>query len=471
MAMISYGTLAEANSSDFLGRSSILSTKGTDVLAIQPDATIFAYNPGDIAWVLATSIMVWFMVPGIAFLYSGTVQGKNALSLLLLPMLAMAVVSIQWWFWGYSLAFSPHANAFIGDLSHVGFENVLSEPEQTTFNKIPGIVFALLQQQQAALVGAVAIGAAAERGRIGPSMIFLFVWATLVYCPLVAWMYNEHGWALKWGILDYGGGVTMEICSGMTGLAYSIFIGRRRGYGIHKHHPHNVPHVALGTAFLWFGWLGLNGAGTFAANVKAALVMVNTHLAACAGGLVWIIMDFRFDGKWTLVGFCLGAICGMVSITPAGYVGASASVLIGAIASALSNTAVNFRHKLPWDDGLDIFGGHAISGVVGVILTGVFASKTIAQSDGHTVIEGGMIDKNYKQMYKQLVWVLVGSAWSFVVTYLIMMVINVIPYCHFRATEESEVLGMDADQSGEKAYVRHHLHFSLFFHSLLHLIP
>lgn len=134
----------------------------------------------------------------------------------------------------------------------------------------------MFQQQQAALVGAVAIGAAAERGRIGPTMIFAFFWATLVYCPIVAWMYNPAGWAFKWGVLDFGGGVSMEICSGMTGLAYSIFIGRRKGYGM-KMHPHNVPHVALGTALLWFGWLGLNGAGTFAANIRAALVMIETH--------------------------------------------------------------------------------------------------------------------------------------------------------------------------------------------------
>ncbi|KAG0139710.1 hypothetical protein CROQUDRAFT_54336 [Cronartium quercuum f. sp. fusiforme G11] len=458
MATISYGILADGNSSEFLGASSIISTKGTDVIALQEDGTIFAYNPGDIAYTLVCSALVWFMVPGIAFLYSGTVRGKNALSLLLLPLLAMAVVSLQWWFWGYSLAFSPGANLFIGDLAHVGFENVLSEPEHSTHNKVPGIVFAFFQQQQAALGGAVSIGAAAERGRIGPSLIFIFVWMTIVYCPLVAWIYNPAGWAANWGVLDYGGGVTIEICSGMTGLAYSIFIGRRKGYGM-KVHPHNVPHVVLGTAMLWFGWLGLNGCGTFAANVKSALVMIDTHLAACAGGLVWIIMDYRMEGKWSLVGFCLGAISGLVSITPAGYVGASASILIGALASAISNTAVNFRHKLPWDDGLDIFGGHAISGVVGVLLTGVFAQKNIAQVDGFTVIEGGVLNRNYKQLYKQLVWILAGGGWSFVVTYLIMIVINYLPHCHFRANEESETLGMDEDQSGERAYVRGLSHF------------
>lgn len=328
---------------------------------------------------------------------------------------------------------------------------MFSEPESLSNNRIPNIAFAFSQSMQASVVGAVAIGSAAERGRIGPTMIFMFFWATLVYCPIVCWIYNPNGWAHRWGVLDFGGGVSMELCAGMTGLAYSLFIGRRRGYGV-KMHPHNVPHVALGTTLLWFGWIGLGAGGTLA-NVRGALVMINTHLAACAGAVTFLLMDFRLERKWSLVAFCLGAICGLVSIAaPAGYIGPSSAIVVGTLAAAISNATVAYRDKLPWDDGLDIFAGHATSGIVGVILTGVFAQKSIASSDGFTVIDGGMIDQNWKQIYKQLAWVGAGGSWSFVVTYLIMIIINRIPFCSFRVDLDSEVKGIDVDQSGECAY-------------------
>lgn len=451
MPLITYGILAESNSSNFTGPESILTTKGTDVIALESDGQIFAYDPGDIAWVLICSAISWLIVPGFAFIYSGSVRSKNALSLLLLPLLSMAVVSLQFWFWGFSLAFSHNANFLIGNLDLIGYTEVFSQPELLSNNRVPFIVAAMIQQMQASIVGAVAIGSAAERGRIGPTMIFMFFWATLVYCPISCWIYNPNGWAYKWGVLDYGGGVSMELCGGMTGLAYSLFIGRRRGYGI-KMQPHNVPHVVLGTTLLWFGWMGLAGAGTLA-NIRGALVMINAHLSACAGGVTFLIMEFRLEKKWSVVGFCLGSICGLVAIAaPAGYIGPSSSIVVGMMAAAVSNVTISFRDKLPWDDGLDIFAGHATSGIVGVFLTGVFAQKTIASSDGFTVIEGGMIDRNWKQIYKQIAWIAAGASWSFIVTYLIMIVVNAIPFCSFRVDIESEVKGIDEDQSGERAY-------------------
>ncbi|WAQ86648.1 hypothetical protein PtA15_7A375 [Puccinia triticina] len=439
MPLLTYGSLADSNSTLFTGPESILSTKGTDVIALEPDGRIYAYDPGDIAWVLICAAMSWLIVPGFAFVYSGTVRGKNALSLLLLALLAMAVVSLQFWFWGFSLAFSHTASPFIGNFDQVGYTGVFSEPDIIANDRIPTIVFAMIQQMQASIVGAVSIGSAAERGRIGPTIIFMFFWATLVYCPISCWIYNPNGWAHRWGVLDFSGGVSMELCAGMTGLAYSLFIGRRRGYGI-KMHPHNVPHVALGTTLLWFGWMGLSGGGTLA-NVRGAMVMLNTHLSACAGGVTFLVMDFRLERKWSLVAFCLGAVCGLVAIAAPGFIGPSSSIVVGIFAAAVSNLTIAYRDKLPWDDGLDIFAGHATSGIVGVLLTGIFAQKSIASSDGFTVIDGGMIDRNWKQMYKQLAWVAAGGSWSFIVTYII-----------FRVDSESEVKGIDEDQSGETAY-------------------
>ncbi|WAR56510.1 hypothetical protein PtB15_7B359 [Puccinia triticina] len=450
MPLLTYGSLADSNSTLFTGPESILSTKGTDVIALEPDGRIYAYDPGDIAWVLICAAMSWLIVPGFAFVYSGTVRGKNALSLLLLALLAMAVVSLQFWFWGFSLAFSHTASPFIGNFDQVGYTGVFSEPDIIANDRIPTIVFAMIQQMQASIVGAVSIGSAAERGRIGPTIIFMFFWATLVYCPISCWIYNPNGWAHRWGVLDFSGGVSMELCAGMTGLAYSLFIGRRRGYGI-KMHPHNVPHVALGTTLLWFGWMGLSGGGTLA-NVRGAMVMLNTHLSACAGGVTFLVMDFRLERKWSLVAFCLGAVCGLVAIAAPGFIGPSSSIVVGIFAAAVSNLTIAYRDKLPWDDGLDIFAGHATSGIVGVLLTGIFAQKSIASSDGFTVIDGGMIDRNWKQMYKQLAWVAAGGSWSFIVTYIIMFIIDRIPFCSFRVDSESEVKGIDEDQSGETAY-------------------
>ncbi|EGG01591.1 uncharacterized protein MELLADRAFT_24225, partial [Melampsora larici-populina 98AG31] len=425
---------------------------GTDLIATLDSGKIIAYSPGDIAWVLACSALVWLMIPGVGFLYSGLVRGKNALSLLLLAFLSMAVVSVQWWFWGYSLAFSSSSGLLLGNLKHIIFRGVLEQPEPAANNKIPRIVFALYQNMFAALVPAVAIGAAAERGRIGPSMIFVFAWATVVYCPLVSWIWNPNGWAFKWGVLDYAGGVPIEICSGATGLSYSIFLGRRRGFGTHilNFKPHNTSHIVLGTALLWAGWLGFNGGSAYAANIKAALAICVTNLAGSVGGIVWMLIDFRLERKWSCVGLATGSLCGLVAITPAGFVGMPAAALIGGLAAAISNLLTAFKHLFNFDDAMDIFACHAVSGAVGLILTGIFGSKSRASSDGFSNIGGGWVDHNWKQLYKQLAWVIAGFAWSFIMTYILMYFINLLPHFQFRIDEEGEVVGTDVDQCGEK---------------------
>jgi len=434
---------------------------GTDLIATLPDGTLIAYDPGDIAWVLTCTALVWIMIPGLGYLYSGLVRRKNALSLLLLTLLSQAVVTLQWVIFGYSLAFSDTGSSFIGDSTHFGFRGVLEQPVPGANNKVPRIVYAVYQGQFAALVPAIFIGAACERGRIGPTLLFFFCWTTVVYCPLAYWVWNPNGWAFKLGVLDYAGGVPIEIASGLTGLAYSIYLGKRRGYGTPRlqFRPHNVSHVVIGTVFLWVGWLGFNGGSTFAANLKAAMAMFNTNFAGSIGGLTWMFLDYRLEKKWSVVGFCTGAICGLVAITPAaGFIGVPASIAVGFLASGISNLLTSFKVWFRFDDPMDIFTCHGVSGIVGLICTGIFAQGSVTFNDAITRIPGGWIDQHYIQLGYQIAWICAGCGWTFVVSYILLVIIDHIPYCSIRASEDAEIVGIDDDECGEYAYDFVHAH-------------
>ncbi|WVR06998.1 hypothetical protein IAU60_004037 [Kwoniella sp. DSM 27419] len=420
---------------------------GTDIVATLAGTTS-VFDPGDIAWVLTSAALIVFMLPGLGYLYSGLARRKNALSMLFLSLVSLGIVSFQWFFIGYSLVFSESGGTFFGDGRNVGFRNVLERPVPETNGKLPEIVFATYQLMFACLVPAVLLGAAAERSRILPAMLFIFAWTTLCYDMLAHWVWSVNGWAYKWD----AGGVPVEIASGTAGLAYSYFIGKRRGYGTERvaFKPSNVSHVVLGTVFLWVGWLGFNGGSCFAASLKAAMAVFNTNLAGAVGGIVWLIMDFRLERKWSMVGFCTGAIAGLVAITPAaGFCGAPASALIGLVSAAVSNLSTRLKVSMRVDDPMDIFAVHALAGVVGVIMTGLFAQASVAANDGFSAIDGGWLDHNYVQLGKQVAWACVGLGWTFVVTYAIMFVINLIPGCHFRSTEEAEIVGMDEVELGE----------------------
>ncbi|TIB70609.1 transcription factor [Wallemia mellicola] len=443
MVNVTYGALNPENT---------IVPGGTDFIATQTTGEVNAYNPGDMTWVLTCTALVWIMIPGLSFLYSGLARRKNALNMVFLCFVSTSIVSFQWFFWGFSLCFSRNSGTFFGKLDHFGFINVLDYPAAAANDKIPEIIFAIYQGMFACLVPAIMIGAAAERSRVAPAMVFIFVWTTLCYDPLVAWIWNPNGWAYKWGVLDYAGGVPVEIASGVSGLVYSIFIGKRRGYGTEAvlFKPHNVSHIVLGTVLLWAGWLGFNGGSTYAANLKAGMSILTTNLAGSFGALTWLIMDYRLERKWSVVGFCTGAICGLVAITPAaGFVGAPASILIGFLASLVSNLSTRLKNIARVDDVMDIFACHGLSGMVGTFLTGIFAQASVAYNDAELEIDGGWIDRNFVQLGKQVAWIAVGTAWVFVVTYAIMFVINLIPGLRFRVDEEGEIMGLDEREHGE----------------------
>ncbi|THH21234.1 hypothetical protein EW146_g316 [Bondarzewia mesenterica] len=412
------------------------------------------YNLGDIAWVIAATALVWIMIPGVGFFYSGLLRRKNALSMIWASMMTLAVVSFEWFFWGYSLAFSETGSAYIGNLKYFGLKGVLEKPSIGSA-RIPAIAFCVFQLMFAAITPMLALGAIAERSRLGPTLVFVFVWSTIVYNPIACWTWNSNGWSFVLGGLDFAGGTPVHISSGTAALAISIYLGKRRGYGTERlaYKPHNTSYVVLGTIFLWFGWFGFNGGSALSANLRAVQACIVTNLAASVGGLTWMLWDYRLERKWSVVGFCSGAISGLVAITPgSGFVGAPAAVLFGFMGGTVCNFATQLKFYLHYDDTLDIFAVHTIGGVVGNVLTGLFAQSSVAGFDGITSIPGGWLDHHYIQLGYQIADSVSGIAYSFVLTTIILWIMHFIPGLRMRTTEEAEIVGMDDYEMGEFAY-------------------
>ncbi|KAI1174411.1 ammonium transporter [Nemania sp. FL0916] len=395
------------------------------------------------------------MIPGVGFFYSGLARRKSALSLIMLSMLSVAVVDFQWFFWGYSLAFSHTGSAYIGDLSNFGLMKTLAQPSVGS-PKIPDLLFCLYQGMFAAITPALAIGAAVDRARLLPCILFIFIWSTIVYDPIAYWTWNANGWSYKLGGLDFAGGTPVHISSGAAALAFSFMLGKRTGYAKSAglpYRPHNVTHIVLGTVFLWVGWFGFNGGSALAANLRAVMACIVTHLAASVGGITWMLLDYRLEKKWSVVGFCSGAISGLVAITPAsGFVTPWAAVIYGVVGGIGCNVATKLKFLMGADDALDIFAVHAVGGIIGNLLTGLFAASWIAHLDGFSVIPGGWLDHNYIQLAFQLADSVAGFSYSFVLTCVILFVLNLIPGLSLRVSPEEEDIGIDDGQLGEFAY-------------------
>lgn len=411
------------------------------------------YEAGDIAWIITSTALVLLMVPGAGLFYAGLGRRKSALSLFFLPIAAACIVFFQWFLWGYSLAFSHSASAFIGDFANVGFRNVLDGPSVASA-RIPDLVFAVYQGQFAALTAALAIGAVAERGRPAPALLFVFVWTTLVYDPIACWTWNPAGWVFKLGGLDFAGGTPVHIASGSAALAYSFMLGKRRGHGTFElnFRPQNTILVILGTLFLWMGWFGFNAGSALSAGMRSAMAAVVTNLAAAVGGITWCAMDYRLEGKFSAIGLCSGVVAGLVVITPgSGYVPPWSALIYGVLAGVVCNYATKIKLWIRVDDALDIFAIHGVGGLLGDLLTGLFAADYIAALGG-TTIPGGFVNHHYVQLAIQLADGVTGGVYSFVVSCAILFVISYIPSMHLRASDADEVLGMDETGHGEFAY-------------------
>jgi len=308
--------------------------------------------------------------------------------------------------------------------------------------------------QFCAVTAAIIAGAVAERGRLLPFCVWLFLWATLVYNPLACWAWNPNGWGYAYGVLDYAGGGPVEIGSGMSALAYSMVLGKRQEKMMLNFRPHNVSFILLGTVFLWFGWLGFNGGSAFGANLRAVMACWNTSLTASFAAMTWVILDFRLARKWSMVGWCSGTISGLVAATPAsGFITPWGSVALGITTGIVANFATKIKYWIRIDDSMDIFAEHGIAGIVGLIFNALFAADYIIGLDGvNAGATGGWLNSNWSQLYIQLAYIVAASAYTFVVAAALAYLVNFIPGLHLRASEEAELLGMDDDQLGEFAY-------------------
>ncbi|TFY56541.1 hypothetical protein EVG20_g8888 [Dentipellis fragilis] len=388
------------------------------------------FDKGDVAFIILAGTLVSFMIPGLGmlislprkdcalanrsapsrfagFLYSGLSRRKSALSLFWAVAASNAVVIFQWFFWGYSLAFSSTAtNGYIGNLHNFGMKDVLGEPSPGS-PLIPEFLYSFYQMEFACVTIAILMGGLAERGRVLPAMVFAFIWMTIVYCPLACWAWATNGWGFKWGVLDYAGGGPVEIGSGVAGLAYSWVLGRRGEKELLNFRPHNVSMVGLGTFILWFGWLGFNAGSAFGANLRAVIAAWNSMLAAAMGGIVWCLLDYRYERKWSMVGFCSGTIAGLVAATPSsGYTPTWAAVIIGIVTGAVCNFATKVKFLIRIDDALDLFAEHAVGGIVGLLFNAFFAKQSIiALDDVNTATRGGWVDHNWKQLYIQFAYI------------------------------------------------------------------
>ncbi|KAJ2899734.1 ammonium transporter [Zalerion maritima] len=411
------------------------------------------YQSGDQAFILVASCMVLIMVPGIAFLYSGLSRRKSALSLLWVVMMSFSVIVFQWYFWGYSLAFDPSNNGFIGGLNKFGLRNTLAVPSPGS-PLIPELLYSFYQMMFCAVTGALVIGATAERGRVIPAMIFIFFWATIVYCPIACWVWNANGWAFNYGVFDYAGGGPVEIVSGMSAAAYAMVLGKRHEKMMINFRPHNISLITLGTILLWFGWLGFNGGSAFGANLRAVMACWNSCLTAMFAAMTWCLLDFRLAKKWSMVGWCSGTISGLVAATPAsGFITPWASIILGVAAGVICNFSTKVKFLVGIDDSLDVFAEHCVGGIVGLIFNAFFAYDWIIGLDGvNAEVTGGFPNKNFKQLYIQVAYVVACLAYSFVVSAILAKAIDMVPGLHLRASEEAELLGLDDDQHGEFAY-------------------
>ncbi len=395
------------------------------------------------AWVLVASALVMLMVPGLALFYGGMVQGKNVLSTLMHSFGALAVVTVVWALWGYSLAFGESVKGLVGSTTHVGMADVGQEAKGT----LPHLLFFLFQGTFAAITPALISGAYAERLKFSAFLLFTVLWSTLVYAPVAHWVWAADGWLLKLGALDFAGGAVVHLTSGVSALVVAKYIGRRRGHPQVRHAPHNLTFTLLGAGLLWFGWFGFNAGSALAANGLAALAATNTHLAAAAGAVAWGVVDLIRVKKVTALGAASGLVAGLVGITPAaGFVAPLGALAIGAAAGAVCYGGVLLKERLGYDDALDVVGVHGVGGLLGAVLTGVFATTAVNPAGANGLLHGGGL----ALLGKQVLGVVAVAAFTALLTLAILKAVQAL--IGLRVDAEAEYEGLDTHLHGERAY-------------------
>ena len=409
-------------------------------------AGVLNVDTGDTAWVLTSSALVLAMtMPGLALFYGGLVRSKNVLATIVQSLVILALVSLIWVLFGYSLAFGPDVGGVVGSLEWIGLAGVGYTPHPVYGPTIPHQAFMVFQLMFAAITPALITGAFAERMKFNAVLLFSGLWSVVIYCPLAHWIWGG-GWLAKFGALDFAGGAVVHISSGAAALACAYAVGPRKGFGTDYMAPHNLPLTVLGAGLLWFGWFGFNAGSALGANGNAVSAFVATHTAAVTATLAWIVVEGWHRGKPTVLGAATGAVAGLATVTPAsGYIGVGAAVVIGFLAGLACYFGIVVKGKFGYDDSLDVVGVHGVGGVLGILAVGLFASKAI-----NAGAVDGLFYGNPGQLWVQLVTAVVVLLFSFVGSFVILKLVD--KTVGLRVPAEEEVTGLDLSQHNERAY-------------------
>ncbi len=404
-----------------------------------------AIDTGDTAWMLISTALVMLMVPAVGLFYGGMVRKKNALSTIMFSFIILALISVQWVLFGYTLAFGPDKGGIIGGLDWLGLGGVGQAPDTDYAATIPAFAFMAFQGMFAIITVALITGAFVERIKFSAFMVFSLLWATLVYDPIAHWVWGAGGWLRSMGALDFAGGTVVHVSAGAAAIAFAFVIGARKGFGKQPMEPHNIPMSVLGAILLWFGWFGFNAGSAVTSGGLAASAFVVTNTAAGAAALMWTLLGW-YHKRPSVLGTATGAVVGLVAITPAsGFVTPLAAIVIGAVAAVLSYYAMLFRMKRSVDESLDVWACHGVGGTWGAIATGIFATTLVNPAGANGLLYG-----NPGQLVTQIEAVAVTWIYAFVVTYILAKVIDAV--IGLRVKDEEEAVGLDISQHAEKAY-------------------
>ena len=407
-------------------------------------------DKGDTAWMLTSAALVLMMtIPGLFLFYGGLVRGKNVLGTIMHSFIIVALISIQWVLWGYSLAFGPDQGGIIGSLAWLGLNGVGADPNPDYAATIPHQTFMIYQLMFAIITPALITGTFAERVKFSTFIVFILLWATFIYDPLAHWVWGKGGWMGVnggMGALDFAGGTVVHISSGVSALVAALMFGKRIGYPQEAMPPHNLPLSVIGASLLWVGWFGFNAGSALAADGLATSAFVATNTATAAATLSWMAMDWIYRGKPTVLGAASGAVAGLVAITPAsGFVGPISAIWIGIAGGVVCSIACSLKPKLGYDDSLDVVGVHGVGGTVGALATGLFASKAVNPAGND-----GLFFGNPGQLWIQFVAVIATWILAIVGTVVILSILKAI--MGLRVTNEEETMGLDLSQHNERAY-------------------
>jgi ammonium transporter, Amt family len=405
-----------------------------------------AINGADTAWVLISTALVMLMTPALGLFYGGMVREKNVLSTIMHSFFILALISVQWVLWGYTLAFGPTQGGIIGGLDWLGLNGVGLEPNKDYAPTIPHQAFMIFQMTFAVITPALISGAFAERKRFKAFVLFTLLWATLVYAPVAHWVWGVGGWIRNLGALDFAGGTVVHITSGVSALVCALVLGKRIGYGTEPMQPHNVTMTVLGTALLWFGWFGFNAGSALGSGGLAVSAFVATNTAAAMAALTWMTASWIRHKQPSVLGAACGAVAGLVGITPAaGFVTPMAAIVIGFLAGGGCFIAVEMFVRGRVDDALDVFGVHGVGGIIGALATGIFATKAVNSAGADGLLYG-----NPGQLMTQAIAVVVVALYAAGVTWVLLKLVNAL--LGIRVSQDEEQRGLDVSQHGEVAY-------------------